>query len=160
MQWGGPVGVRDPALPADTGRRFAETLGLRDPGASWHADRSMPAALAAELSLMTGAVGKLGADIALMALPDDGTLTLAAGGGSSAMPHKRNPVLAELLVTLARRNASDAGLMHQTLVHEQERSGAAWMLEWLTLPRMLVATGRSLAASIALVGTIERMGEG
>jgi len=60
------------------------------------------------------------------------------------MHHKNNPVAAEILVTLARFNAAQLSAMYQALVHEQERSGAAWTLEWMILPPMLVATGASL----------------
>ena len=74
-------------------------------------------------------------------------LSLKDGGGSSAMPHKQNPVLAELLVTLAHFNATQVSAVHQALVHEQERSGAAWSLEWMILPQMVRATGCALTAS-------------
>jgi 3-carboxy-cis,cis-muconate cycloisomerase len=158
LQWGGPVGQRDPSLPADTGPRFAAALGLCDPGHAWHAERGPLADIAALLSRLSGATGKIGQDIALMAQCSPDTLSLAAGGGSSAMPHKQNPVLAELLVTLARHNAGALAQMHAALVHEQERSGAAWMLEWLTLPGMAEATARSLGAATALIGQIVRIG--
>jgi 3-carboxy-cis,cis-muconate cycloisomerase len=74
-------------------------------------------------------------------------VTLTGGGGSSAMPHKQNPILAELLVTLARFNATQVAGMHHALVHEQERSGAAWALEWMILPQMAQATARSLSVA-------------
>ena len=83
---------------------------------------------------------------------------LAGGGGSSAMPHKANPVLAELLVTLARFNATQVAGIHHALVHEQERSGAAWMLEWMILPQMTMATGRALTAARSLCGQITQIG--
>ncbi|MBR7508544.1 adenylosuccinate lyase family protein, partial [Mycobacterium tuberculosis] len=60
------------------------------------------------------------------------------------MPHKQNPVQAELLVTLARYNATQLSGMHQALVHEQERSGTAWTLEWMILPSMVMASATSL----------------
>ena len=85
-------------------------------------------------------------------------LQLAAGGRSSAMPHKNNPILAELLVTLARFNATQVGAMHQALVHEQERSGAAWALEWMVLPQMAEVCMRSLAAAQELLANIESLG--
>jgi 3-carboxy-cis,cis-muconate cycloisomerase len=66
------------------------------------------------------------------------------------MHHKNNPVAAEILVTLARFNATQLSGMHHALVHEQERSGAAWTLEWMLLPQMLVAT----AAALARTGTL------
>ena len=158
LQWGGPVGVRDPSLPADTGPRFAQALGLRDPGAAWHSDRSVLAELAGLLARVSGSTGKMGQDIALLAQADPSALRLTGTGGSSAMPHKQNPVLAELLVALACKSASDLSPMHQALVHEQERSGAAWMLEWMVLPQMLMTTGRSLTAAHDLVVSISRIG--
>ncbi len=158
LQWGGPVGLRDGGFEADTGARFAARLGLRDPGAAWHSDRARLVELAEVLSRISGATGKIGQDIALLAQTTPSALHLTGGGGSSAMPHKQNPVLAELVVTLARRNAGDLSLMHQSLVHEQERSGTAWMVEWMVLPQMLMTTGRSLTASEDLIATIARMG--
>jgi len=85
-------------------------------------------------------------------------IALADGGSSSAMPHKRNPVQAELLVTLARFNATQLAGLHHALVHEQERSGAAWALEWMLLPQMCVATGCALCTARALLGSVERLG--
>ncbi|MDZ7823250.1 MAG: hypothetical protein U5K75_03880 [Ahrensia sp.] len=67
IQWGGPVGVRDPSLPKDTGTRFAKALSLRDPGCAWHNDRSQLAELASMLARICGAIGKMGQDIALLA---------------------------------------------------------------------------------------------
>ncbi len=68
------------------------------------------------------------------------------------MPHKSNPVPAEVLVTLARFNAGLLGTLHQALVHENERSGAAWTLEWMVLPQMIVATAAALRSAHTLVG--------
>jgi 3-carboxy-cis,cis-muconate cycloisomerase len=68
------------------------------------------------------------------------------------MPHKSNPVPAEVLVTLARFNAGLLGTLHQALVHENERSGAAWTLEWMVLPQMVVAAAAGLSNARALVG--------
>ena len=79
-----------------------------------------------------------------------GTARLAGGGTSSAMAHKANPVPAELLVTLARFTAGLSGTLAQAMVHENERSGAAWTLEWLVLPQMVVATGAALRVALAL----------
>lgn len=90
--------------------------------------------------MISGSLGKFGQDVALLA-EMGGEIQLTGGGGSSAMPHKQNPVGAETLVTLARFNAVQVAGLHQSLVHEQERSGAAWALEWLLLPQMVVATG-------------------
>ena len=107
---------------------------------------------------ITGGLGKIGQDVALMALRGEDDIRMSGGGGSSAMPHKQNPLSAERLVTLARFNATLISGLHQSLVHEQERSGAAWTLEWLLLPQMCQATGASLTASLGLFGSIERIG--
>ena len=85
-------------------------------------------------------------------------LSLSGGGGSSAMPHKQNPVGAEVLVSLARFNAVQVSGLHQSMVHEQERSGAAWMLEWMILPQIVAATGSALHLASALVDKIVRIG--
>ena len=65
----------------------------------------------------------------------------------------------ELLVTLARYNAGQAGTLHQALIHEQERSGAAWALEWMVLPQMILATARSLATAQTLITSVDRIGK-
>jgi 3-carboxy-cis,cis-muconate cycloisomerase len=64
------------------------------------------------------------------------------------------PIGAELLVALARHAAGLSSTLLQSLVHENERSGAAWTLEWLTLPPLLVATGASLATANRLVPAV------
>ncbi|MCO5163102.1 MAG: 3-carboxy-cis,cis-muconate cycloisomerase [Mesorhizobium sp.] len=136
------------------GRRLAASLGLAFVSRARHNERDGVAALAAWLSLVTGSLGKLGQDIALMAQSEIAEVKLASGGGSSAMPHKVNPVGAEILVTLARFNATLVAGMHEALVHENERSGAAWTLEWLLLPQMVMATGAALRTAGALVGAL------
>lgn len=152
IQLGGPTGDR-----SSFGDRSAEIarflateldLGLAEP---WHSDRSAIGAFASWLSLVSGTLGKIGADVALMAQNEVGEVRLANGGGSSAMAHKSNPVAAEVLVSLARANAGLLGTLHQGLVHENERSGAAWTLEWLTLSDMLVNTGASLRLARSLL---------
>ena len=68
-------------------------------------------------------------------------------------------MLAELLVTLARFNSVQVAGMHQAMVHEQERSGVAWSLEWMILPQMANATGRALTASIEVCNQVVRIGK-
>ena len=151
VQFGGAVGVRDgldgkgEAIAIELARR----LELGD-GPCWHAQRDSLAEFAAWLSLVSGSLGKIGQDVALLAQNEIGEVKLAEVGGSSAMPHKSNPVRAEVLVALARFNAALLGGEHQALVHENERSGAAWTLEWLTIPQMTVACGASLRHAAAL----------
>jgi 3-carboxy-cis,cis-muconate cycloisomerase len=138
---------------------LAARLELSVPDYVPHAARDRIASLGNWLSLVTGALGKMGQDIALMAQNEMGEIALGGGGGSSAMPHKQNPVRAEVLVTLARFNATQLSGLHQSLVHEQERSGAAWTLEWMLLPQMLNATGVALKHAGALLSNVKRVGK-
>ena len=158
VQYGGAVGVRAPQGDA-IAAGLAQRLRLAD-AAPWHSARDGIAEYGGWLSLVTGSLGKIGQDVALMAQQGVDALRLSGGGTSSAMPHKQNPVSAETLVALARFNAGSVGTLHQTLVHEQERSGAAWTLEWLVLPPMIHATAHALTLAQAMLSDITAMGEG
>lgn len=160
VQLSGPVGDGQTLGPrqAELAAFVAATLGLNLPDHNWHTDRAGLVEYAGLLSLLTGSLGKMGQDICLMALQGIDEISLSGGGTSSAMPHKQNPILAELLVTLARFNATQVSAMHQCLVHEQERSGSAWSLEWMILPNMAKATARSLSAAQALCTQITSIG--
>ena len=158
VQFGGAAGTLDKLGDKAGAVRaaLAVKLGLAD-APQWHSQRDALAEFAGWLSLVTGSLGKLGQDVALLA--QAGTdIKLSGGGGSSAMPHKQNPVKAEALMALARFNAVQLSGMHQALVHEQERSGAAWTLEWLILPQMVVATAGALRLAAELAGQIEGLG--
>jgi len=160
VQFGGAAGTLEkfgeqgPALRA----LLAQKLELHD-NPQWHSQRAFIVEFGNLLSLLTGTLGKFGQDIALMAETGE-ELTLTGGGGSSAMPHKQNPVGAEILVSLARFNAAQMGGLHQAMVHEQERSGAAWMVEWMILPQIVASTGGALNIASALIDKIVRIGTG
>ena len=160
LQFGGAVGDlqalgdKAPVIA----RSLAQQLGLNWPGHSWHSARGPVIAQAGWLSELTGTLGKIGQDVALMALRGDQDIRLTAGGSSSAMPHKQNPVTAERLVTLARYSATLISGMHHAQIHEMERSGAAWMLEWVVLPQLCETAGNSLTAASALMQSIQRLG--
>lgn len=158
LQLGGAAGTleklgdKGPAVRA----RLAGLLQLSD-RPQWHSQRAMIAEIGGLFSQITGSLGKLGQDLALMA--DNGTAVIGGGGASSAMPHKRNPVKAEVLVTLARFNAVQISGLHQSLVHEQERSGAAWALEWMILPQMAIAAGAATRLANDILQSIEKLGD-
>ncbi|MBD9374152.1 3-carboxy-cis,cis-muconate cycloisomerase [Rhizobium sp. ARZ01] len=159
LQFGGAAGTL--AAFGDKGQDvrtlLAEALSLADVP-QWHSQRERLADFANLLSLITGSLGKFGQDVALMA-QDGNEIVLSGGGGSSAMPHKQNPVSAEALVTLARFNATALAGVHQALVHEQERSGSAWTLEWMLLPQMVVAAGAATRLASGLVSSIADIGQ-
>lgn len=158
VQFGGAAGTLDKLEDkADAVREtLAEELALVD-WPQWHSQRSAIADFVHLLSLITGSLGKFGQDVALMAQAGD-EIMLSGGGASSAMPHKQNPVAAEVLVTLARFNATQISAIHQSMVHEQERSGSAWTLEWLILPQMVGATAAALRLAAELAGNVRRLG--
>ena len=160
IQLGGAVGDRKAfGLDGDEIAAYmADELSLSNPTNCWHTDRSTIAEFASWLSLTTGALGKIGQDVTLMSQQGISEIQLAGGGGSSAMPHKQNPVQAELLETIARFNATQLSGIHQALVHEQERSGAAWMLEWMILPQMIVATGKALSVVQTTLTGVDSLG--
>lgn len=161
VQFGGAVGTLDKLGGKGEAvvQRLAAELGLGVPDRQWHAQRDAIAEFASWLSLVTGSLGKMGQDIALMALRG-GEIELTGGGGSSAMPHKQNPVYAETLVTLARFNAVQLAGMHQALLHEQERSGTAWTLEWMILPQMVMTTSAALVRAGDLLSNVISLGRG
>jgi 3-carboxy-cis,cis-muconate cycloisomerase len=158
VQFGGAAGTLDKLGNKSEAVRstLSRELCLLDKP-QWHSQRSKIAEIAGLFSLITGSLGKMGMDVALLAQVGD-ELELTGGGGSSAMPHKQNPVAAEILISLARFNAVQLSGIHQSMVHEQERSGAAWTLEWLLLPPMAMACGTALHLAGKLTADIRVLG--
>lgn len=159
VQVGGPIGDRS-ALEGQ-GEAVAEcvaaSLGLR-PSSVWHTERSSSVCFGHWLTLVAGTLGKIGQDIVLMAQQGVDEIGLSGGGKSSAMPHKQNPVEAEAMVSLARFVATQQGALAQAMIHEQERSGAAWALEWMTVPTMAESTGAALNNCLNLLSRVEHLG--
>ncbi|MCK0167210.1 3-carboxy-cis,cis-muconate cycloisomerase [Jannaschia sp. S6380] len=160
VSFGGAAGNR--AATGEHGdaiaRHLARQLDLNLPARAPHAMRGDLADYAGVLARIAGSLGKMGQDMCLMTQQGIGTLRLSGGGASSAMAHKQNPVAPETLITLGRFAAVQVGGMHQAMIHENERSGAAWALEWLILPPLAAAAGRALVLAEQLAGQIEEMG--
>lgn len=144
-------GPRGPEIAAS----FAAELGLAHDPTPWHAARDGVAEIGAALTLMTGALGKIGLDLRELMQTEVAEVAAGPGGGSSTMPHKANPVGAEALVALARANAGIVGRLFEAQLHAQEREGAAWALEWLTLPQIVIASGAALRHARALAEALE-----
>ncbi|MFC0202020.1 lyase family protein [Paracoccus rhizosphaerae] len=143
---GAAFGPDAAALRADVAR----DLGLGAPEVPWHAARDAIAELGGWLSLVTGSLGKIGADLILLGQSEVGEIHAGTGGGSSTMPQKCNPVAAEALVSIARLNAGASGTLQGSLVHAQERDGSALAVEWEILPDMLIRTGAALRLALDL----------
>lgn len=133
---------------------MAAELDLGAPVVPWHAARDAIVELGGWLALVTGSLGKIGADLILLGQSEIGEVSAGTGGGSSTMPQKSNPVAAEALVSLARLNAGSVGILHQAMIHAQERDGSALALEWQTLPDMITRTGASLRLAQDLADTL------
>jgi 3-carboxy-cis,cis-muconate cycloisomerase len=134
---------------------LAAELDLGLPKTPWHSQRDGVAEFAGWLSMLTGSLGKIGQDLLLMAQSEVAEVRFSTGGGSSTMPQKSNPIGAEALVTFSRLNAGLLAIIHQAQIQEHERGGSGWMLEWLTLPQMIMAAAGALKHAALLFSTIE-----
>ncbi|TQJ56919.1 3-carboxy-cis,cis-muconate cycloisomerase [Streptomyces sp. NBC_00080] len=125
------------ALPA----AFARELGLRAPLLPWHTLRTPIADLAGCLALSAGALGKVATDVLTLARTEIAEVAESGGGGSSAMPHKANPVRSTLIAAAARRAPQLAATLYGSLAAEDERPAGAWHAEWEPLRELLRLTG-------------------
>jgi 3-carboxy-cis,cis-muconate cycloisomerase len=133
---------------------MAKSLGLADPGHSWHADRSGMQAICAFATRLATACGKIGEDLVLLSQSGIGEVTLDGAGGSSTMPQKQNPVGPSAMVALARQIVALNGVMQGAGLHREQRDGAAWFSEWLTLPQLCLGTAAALTHAQRLAETL------
>ncbi|MHC0433255.1 nitrosuccinate lyase [Streptomyces sp. O3] len=132
---------------------YAVETGLARPVLPWHALRTPMADLAAALAFTAGALGKLAVDVQSLTRTETGEVTepTAAGrGSSSAMPHKRNPVLSTLIRATTLQVPALAGALTQCLASEDERSGGVWHAEWLLLRECLRLAGGAAHTAVEL----------
>ncbi|WP_438829170.1 class-II fumarase/aspartase family protein [Streptomyces adonidis] len=132
---------------------FAKALGLAEPTLPWHTVRTPIAELGAVLQLVTGALGKFALDVQTMSRTEIGEVSepAAAGrGASSAMPQKRNPALATLIVSAARQVPAYALVLAQCLLAEDERPAGAWHAEWQPLREALRLAGGAAHTAVEL----------
>lgn len=132
---------------------FAKALGLAEPTLPWHTVRTPIAELGAVLQLVTGALGKFALDVQTLSRTEIGELSepAAAGrGSSSAMPQKRNPALATLIVSAARQVPAYALVLAQCMLAEDERPAGAWHAEWQPLREALRLAGGAAHTAVEL----------
>jgi 3-carboxy-cis,cis-muconate cycloisomerase len=140
----------------DVSARFARELGLAEPALPWHTNRVRVAELGAALALACGVASKIGLDLQLLAQTEVGEVRVSGdGGGSSAMPHKRNPVEAMWARTAAELGRAHASVLTDALVAEHERPGGAWQAEWDALSGALAATGGAASALAQALDSLE-----
>jgi 3-carboxy-cis,cis-muconate cycloisomerase len=127
---------------------FAAELGLAEPVLPWHTVRTRPAELAGALGEAAGVIGKIARDVILLAQTEVAEVSEAGGGdrgGSSTLPHKRNPVAAISALACAQRTPGLVGTLLAAMVQEHERAAGSWHAEWLPLTDLLRATGSAAA---------------
>lgn len=157
VQLAGPVGTDFGGGADDVVAGSARRLGLVVPVAAWHTNRDPIAEIAGLLGRVIGAGAAIGSDVALLMQDEVGELRLAGGeaGGSSSMPHKRNPVDAVLLRAAGSRAPGLVSTVFSSLAQEHERAAGAWHAEWAPLLELLHLAGGSLRRMRRLVGGIE-----
>jgi 3-carboxy-cis,cis-muconate cycloisomerase len=129
----------------DVLRAYAEELGLQDPVLPWHTRRLRVAELGSALAVAASFAGKIALDVALLAQTEVGEVREPAEGGSSTMPHKRNPVGSTLARACAARARAAAAELLAAVEQEHERAAGAWHVEWGALSDALAFTGGAAA---------------
>ncbi|CAL9286548.1 3-carboxy-cis,cis-muconate cycloisomerase [Streptomyces sp. SudanB52_2052] len=143
----GAYGADDPtALPV----AYARELGLRAPDLPWHTLRTPVADLAGCLAFTAGALGKIAVDVLTLSRTEIAEVAEGGGGGSSAMPHKSNPVRSTLIVSAARRAPQLAATLYGSLAAEDERPAGAWHAEWEPLRDLLRLAGGAARDAVDL----------
>ncbi|WP_405905600.1 3-carboxy-cis,cis-muconate cycloisomerase [Streptomyces sp. NBC_00828] len=120
---------------------YARELGLTEPVLPWHTLRTPIGDLAGALAFTAGALGKTAVDVLTLARTEIAELAEGTGGGSSAMPHKANPVRATLVAAGARRAPQLAATLYGAMAAEDERPAGAWHAEWEPLRDLLRLVG-------------------
>ena len=151
LQLGGAVGTlaQMKGQGAAVRKRMAKELGLGDPGATWHTQRDEWVALGCELGLITGSLGKIAVDIALLGQYEVGEVTEPSEpgrGGSSAMPHKRNPVASMVAIAAAHRAPQRVAALLGAMPQQHERALGAWQAELAEWPQLLMSAHGSVRA--------------
>ncbi|MEU5012467.1 3-carboxy-cis,cis-muconate cycloisomerase [Streptomyces sp. NPDC021749] len=133
---------------------YAAETGLAEPALPWHTLRTPVADLAGALAFTAGALGKLAADVLTLSRTEIGELSEGSGGGSSAMPHKANPVRATLIAAAARQVPALAAVLYGALAAEDERPAGAWHAEWQPLRDALRLVGGAARDAAELTGDL------
>jgi 3-carboxy-cis,cis-muconate cycloisomerase len=164
VQCGGAAGTLSLAAeltpdPIATGRAFAEDLDLAWPEIPWHTQRRPLTRVADTVVACCDAVGVIGSDVALLSRPEVAEVregARAGRGGSSTMPHKRNPVLSVLVRAASLQAPLLGAQLHLAAAQAvDERPDGAWHTEWPALQRLLVLAVTALDQAAELVAGLE-----
>jgi 3-carboxy-cis,cis-muconate cycloisomerase len=160
LQFGGAAGTL--AALGDKGllvaEQLAKKLSLPLPDAPWHTHRDRIAEVASAFAILAGTCGKIARDISLLMQTDVAEAFEPAGegrGGSSTMPHKRNPVAAATALAAATMAPNLAATMLAAQVQDHERSAGPWHAEWPTLPMLMLVTSGALSSIVEIAEGLE-----
>jgi 3-carboxy-cis,cis-muconate cycloisomerase len=142
----------------DVAANLAKELQLPLPDLPWHSHRDRMVEVATTLGLCSGTLGKLARDIALHTQTEVGEVfepSAGGRGGSSSMPHKRNPVTCAVVLSAAARIPALVSTMLSAMIQEQERGLGGWHAEWETLPDIVRLTAGALHHLTTTVSELE-----
>lgn len=160
IQFGGAAGtlasLGDRGL--DIAKALAAELKLGDPDIPWHAHRDRVAEVATTLGLLVGTLGKIAHDVALLMQTEIGEAFEPAApgrGGSSTLPHKRNPVGCAVVLAAATKVPALVSVMLAAMVQEHERGLGNWHAEWETLPEICMLSAGALGHLTQMIEGLE-----
>jgi 3-carboxy-cis,cis-muconate cycloisomerase len=160
LQFGGAAGTL--AALGEHGfaisERMAALLGLQLPDAPWHTHRDRLAEVAACFGILAGTCGKIARDVTLMMQTEVGEAFEPGApgrGGSSTLPHKRNPVGAAAALSAATVAPNVVATILAAQVQEHERAPGGWHTEWMTFPTLALVTSGALSAVVEIAQGIE-----
>lgn len=160
LQFGGAVGTLagfdNKAL--SIAESLAQKLDLSLPPISWHTQRDRMVELASAMGILVGNLGKIAKDISLLMQTEIGEVFEPAGagkGGSSTMPHKRNPVGCVAILAAAQRTPGLVSTLMQSMPQDHERATGLWHAEWLPLAELCKLTAGALQQAMILTDGLE-----
>ena len=143
---------------SDAARELASELNLSLPDMPWHTARDRIGEIACLLGLIAGTVAKIGKDISLLMASETAEAFEPAApgkGGSSAMPQKRNPVAANVMIAAGLRAPGLIASILAGQAQEHERAAGLWHAEWLMVPELFCVTGGALRACVETIAGLE-----
>ena len=156
LQFGGAAGTLDSLKThaPQVAVALAKTLDLQLPDTPWHSQRDRLLEVGAWYAGVCGTLGKFANDFSLLMQTEVAEVAepVAEGrGGSSTMPHKRNPIACAAILTAAQRTPGLVATLYTGQIQQHERALGGWQAEWETLPELMTLVGGALAQSEALV---------
>jgi 3-carboxy-cis,cis-muconate cycloisomerase len=157
IQLGGAVGSGNSDITWEVQEVMADLLGL-SPSFPWQSQRDTFAEFASFLGTLSGSLGKIAKDVSLLMQTEVAEVYEGAGegkGGSSTLPHKRNPVGCALILSNATRTPGLVATMLSAMPQDHERSAGMWHAEWETLADLMRLVGGSVEKSLDLITNLE-----